>query len=103
MRARDALDESDEHPSHFLRRRRLIPKPRVAAQRRTLGSGPRWLPYAGGVLQNGGMATCRSWPFVKPLRGIWYTHRLPRVRRCAATLGCGVQPLRGKEIDSQRK
>ena len=25
------------------------------------------------------------------------------MRRCAATLGCGVQPLRGKETDCQRK
>ena len=78
--------------------------PGVAAQRRTLGSGPRWLPYAEGVSQNGGMTTGRAWPFVKPLRGICQnTHRLPRVRCCAATLGCGVQPLRGKEIDRQRK
>ena len=50
--------------------------PGSPCDRRTLGSGPRWLPYTEGVSQIGGMTTCRSGPFVKPLRGICQnTHR----------------------------
>ena len=78
----------------------ILHSPGSPRERRTLGVGPRWLPYAEGVPQNGGMTTCPSGSFVKPLRGIRpNTHRLPRVRRSRGDPGLRVQPLRGKETD----
>jgi len=78
-----------------LRRRRYIPKPRVAAQPRTLGCDPL-ATLTPKVLYT----SRRQWPRVLyNAFGVIFLGREPRVRGCAATLGYGVQPLRGKDLE----
>ena len=82
---RESLAESAEHPRHTPYaegvRFHSPGSPHFAAHP---GLQPRRLPYAEGVSQGGELVTCRSWPFVKPLRGICQnTHRSPRVPRKA--------------------
>ena len=75
-----------------LPRRGWTAQPRVAVLRAPWGSGP-----------SHPLSTLKGWHnvmpvAVQPLRGRWmWGHGLPQGARSTATLGCALQPLRGKD------